>query len=288
MPTSAVLNYWTRYDIETGWDYGYVQVSADGSTWNTVESVTGYQGSWTQNSVDLSPYGGQSVYLRFALVADTWITEDGWYIDDIVLDGIPPLPPRPGAPIATAPAPGATVGTTPTLAVAAGAGPAPTSYGFVVYADAALSQLVASIDGITDVGGTAEWTTPVLADGEYWWRAYADDGSYRGDLSAASSFVVDGTTGVVVEGGFALRRLGGAEEMRFRVELPGSGELDLAIYNARGQRLRVLTDGYHAAGGHVLQWDGRDDHGRSAASGVYFVQARFGDQTRIARVVMVR
>jgi hypothetical protein len=38
----------------------------------------------------------------------------------------------------------------------------------------------------------------------------------------------------------------------------------------------------------LLTWDGRDNGGRTAPSGVYFVRARAGGEARVGRVVMVR
>ena len=45
----------------------------------------------------------------------------------------------------------------------------------------------------------------------------------------------------------------------------------LAIYNLAGQSVRVLTEGWLAAGGHRVRWDGRTDAGAEVSSGVYLV-----------------
>ncbi|HXV98232.1 MAG TPA: hypothetical protein VEC93_07405, partial [Anaerolineae bacterium] len=85
---SATLNYWTWYDIETDWDYGYVEISTDnGKTWTilqTPHSATtnpsgnaygpGYTGlsgggpTWLEESLDISAYAGQEVLIRFEYV----------------------------------------------------------------------------------------------------------------------------------------------------------------------------------------------------------------------------
>ena len=56
----------------------------------------------------------------------------------------------------------------------------------------------------------------------------------------------------------------------------GSGEIDisLAIYNTLGQRVRTLTDSPLMPGRHRFEWDGRDDDGREAASGIYFYRCQ--------------
>ena len=64
--------------------------------------------------------------------------------------------------------------------------------------------------------------------------------------------------------------------------MPQRGHVILAIYNLVGQRVATLVDGPHQAGTYTVRWDGRDDDGRTLASGVYlyrltaegFVQTR--------------
>ncbi|RMH76283.1 MAG: T9SS C-terminal target domain-containing protein, partial [Calditrichaeota bacterium] len=55
-----------------------------------------------------------------------------------------------------------------------------------------------------------------------------------------------------------------------RYSVPFAGEYRLEIYNVLGQKVRVLTDGYQAAGIHQVKWDGRDDAGQIVTSGIYF------------------
>jgi flagellar hook assembly protein FlgD len=56
-----------------------------------------------------------------------------------------------------------------------------------------------------------------------------------------------------------------------RYDVPaGGGRVDLAIYDARGSLVRRLLGGEEPAGRRQLRWDGRDDNGRTLATGVYF------------------
>ena len=43
------------------------------------------QVDWTQHSVDLTPYVGSLVTLRFDLFATTVVNRPGWYLDDMEL-----------------------------------------------------------------------------------------------------------------------------------------------------------------------------------------------------------
>ncbi|NIR51631.1 T9SS type A sorting domain-containing protein [candidate division KSB1 bacterium] len=55
-----------------------------------------------------------------------------------------------------------------------------------------------------------------------------------------------------------------------RFKLPEAAQVTLTIYDVLGRRVRTLvSNAAYAAGVHKLTWDGRDDSGNSAASGVY-------------------
>ena len=69
--------------------------------------------------------------------------------------------------------------------------------------------------------------------------------------------------------------------MQIPFELPVATGLELSLYNALGQRLRVLRRGHHLAGRHEALWDGRDGAGKKVASGTYLVEL----QTQMGRVV---
>ncbi len=60
----------------------------------------------------------------------------------------------------------------------------------------------------------------------------------------------------------------GSTTIRYR--LAGSGPVTMKIYNARGQEVITLADGYQPAGEYQLSWDARDERGQEVASGVYF------------------
>lgn len=53
-------------------------------------------------------------------------------------------------------------------------------------------------------------------------------------------------------------------------QLPVAGKVSLVVYNALGQQVRVLAQGYHQAGSHAATWDGRNDQGAAVSAGVYF------------------
>ena len=54
---------------------------------------------------------------------------------------------------------------------------------------------------------------------------------------------------------------------------PRAGDVEVAVYDVRGARVRTLHRGFFAAGVHAVDWNGRDESGAHAPAGVYFVRA---------------
>ena len=72
--------------------------------------------------------------------------------------------------------------------------------------------------------------------------------------------------------------------MRVVFALPRAGQVDVAVIDAAGRRVRELASAPFTAGAHELTWDGRDDRGGPTAPGVYFVRIESGGTTRVSRV----
>lgn len=116
----ATLEYSLWHDIEDGWDYAYVEASLDaGVTWTVLQGLTttatnpngnsyghGYTGSsgaselpdgtprsrpdgapgfWLRESVDLSPYSGRQVLVRFEYITDDAVHGRGLCLDSFAI-----------------------------------------------------------------------------------------------------------------------------------------------------------------------------------------------------------
>ena len=62
----------------------------------------------------------------------------------------------------------------------------------------------------------------------------------------------------------------------------------LRIYDVGGRLTRTLVDRPLAHGVHQAQWDGRDEHGNPAASGVYFVRLEAGRVAQTQKMVLLK
>jgi hypothetical protein len=98
------LSYWTWYDLEEDYDYLYLEVSEDGEHWQILTTPSGtpedpsgnsygwgYNGKsqgWIQERIDLSPYAGKKVQLRFEYVTDAAVNGEGMLLDDISIPEI--------------------------------------------------------------------------------------------------------------------------------------------------------------------------------------------------------
>lgn len=100
--STATLEFMTWFDIEEDWDYAYVEVSTDGGeTWTILEGAYtteedpvgnsyghGYTGSssgWLHERIDLTPFVGSKVLVRFEYITDAAVYENGFVIDDIAI-----------------------------------------------------------------------------------------------------------------------------------------------------------------------------------------------------------
>jgi len=70
--------------------------------------------------------------------------------------------------------------------------------------------------------------------------------------------------------------------------LPEAGNVSLKIYNIKGQLVRTLVDGATPAGYHEVNWDGRDQSDRAAASGVYFYRLETRDYSKTRKMMLIK
>ncbi|MDP6669248.1 MAG: M14 family zinc carboxypeptidase, partial [Candidatus Krumholzibacteria bacterium] len=75
-------------------------------------------------------------------------------------------------------------------------------------------------------------------------------------------------------------------EIRFN--LAEEGPALLRVFDSRGRVIRVLAEGEHAAGEHLLSWDGRDVTGHPLPSGVYFYRLETRDRVASKKMVLIK
>jgi hypothetical protein len=75
-----VLRFWDRHGLADDW--GYLEVSTNGSSWNRIYTATGSRTGWSEQAVDLSLWKtSANLRIRFTVATGGANTDDGWYID---------------------------------------------------------------------------------------------------------------------------------------------------------------------------------------------------------------
>lgn len=77
-------------------------------------------------------------------------------------------------------------------------------------------------------------------------------------------------------------------DVRICFNLAKSEDVELNIYNLRGQKIRTLQKGKLSGGNHVLRWDGRDDSGRGVGSGIYFARIQSKQEIRSIKLTLIK
>ena len=101
-PISMSFAMW--YDLETDYDYVFLETSTDGETWQILTTPSGtdedpsgnsygwgYNGQtndWVTEEIDLSQFAGQKVQVRFEYVTDAALNNEGFLLDDVQIDAI--------------------------------------------------------------------------------------------------------------------------------------------------------------------------------------------------------
>ncbi|MEZ4386017.1 MAG: peptidoglycan DD-metalloendopeptidase family protein [Candidatus Krumholzibacteriia bacterium] len=132
------------------------------------------------------------------------------------------------------------------------------------------------------------WYLPAAGPEGYWTYRVV----YEGQLVDHRFYVGTGTTapdlasaGVVLHG-VSPNPFNPTTTVAF--SLATAGDVDLAVFDARGRRVAGLVGGSLPAGGHRVLWDGLDEAGRPVRSGAYLVRLQTGGEVRWTRAMMVK
>ena len=98
------LSFAMWHDLETDYDYVFLEASTDGQTWEILTTPSGTDedpsgnsygwgwngqtSGWVTEEVDLSQFAGQKVQIRFEYITDAAINGEGFLLDDVQVDAI--------------------------------------------------------------------------------------------------------------------------------------------------------------------------------------------------------
>jgi len=80
------LSFAEWYELESSYDLGTVELSADGGkSWTTLSTRSGASGDWLTRSLSLDAWAGRDVQLRFHFSSDASVAYGGWKVDDVAV-----------------------------------------------------------------------------------------------------------------------------------------------------------------------------------------------------------
>jgi len=70
--------------------------------------------------------------------------------------------------------------------------------------------------------------------------------------------------------------------------LKENGQVNLNVYNLKGERIRTLVAGEIPAGDHSVIWSGDDDNGNKTSSGLYIYKLTAPDYTSVKKMILMK
>jgi hypothetical protein len=74
----------------------------------------------------------------------------------------------------------------------------------------------------------------------------------------------------------------------FSVDVPRVSDVNIKIYDVLGREITTLLSGQQPAGSMLVKWDGRDAHGLTAPTGIYFVRMSADEFTTTRKIMMMK
>jgi hypothetical protein len=151
---------------------------------------------------------------------------------------------------------------------------------------------------VAELDATAtSWTigTDLEHENTYHWQIVAFNSTGKGEASNAWSFTTERKVykDDEVYRVYRTALIGNSPnpfnpETTIRFEVQGSRFVHIEIYNIRGQLVRTLVNDYHQQGVYSVDWDGRDDNGNHASSGIYLYRMVAGEYVSVRRMVLMK
>ncbi|MCF7797783.1 MAG: T9SS type A sorting domain-containing protein [Lentisphaeria bacterium] len=165
-------------------------------------------------------------------------------------------------------------------------------YTLMVAEDSAFVSIVLTAEALTDTVFTP--SEGLSENTRYWWKIIAMDTDSLTTESPVQTFTV----------GYVATEPEAAIPTKFalhtnypnpfnptttiRYDLPEPSQVRLTIYNQLGQPIRTLVHGEKSAGFQSVVWDGRNNVGQQAGTGIYFYQINSGKFNQTRKMILLK
>jgi hypothetical protein len=70
--------------------------------------------------------------------------------------------------------------------------------------------------------------------------------------------------------------------------LPEESNVNLSVYNVKGQKVKQLVNEHFTSGQHSIVWSGKDNNNKSVSSGIYFYKISAGKSTSMRKMLLLK
>ncbi len=70
--------------------------------------------------------------------------------------------------------------------------------------------------------------------------------------------------------------------------LAEEGNIELIVFNIKGQQVKTLINEKLPAGNHQVMWDGKDEYSKPVSSGIYFYKMNTSDYTSVKKMILMK
>ncbi len=113
-------------------------------------------------------------------------------------------------------------------------------------------------------------------------------GLWRNDVVPATMVAKTMDSDALKTAGPTIMSFSKAGPRSLRYKLSRQAIVEMTIYDVRGRSVRKVNCGEMACGEYVWLWDGRNDAGQGAASGVYFARMRAAGENAASKFMLIR
>ncbi len=147
-------------------------------------------------------------------------------------------------------------------------------------------------------GGYVEFTTDLF----YQYNGLVNGTTYLSEVTA----VYDGGESEIIDFEFTYTGTGVENILPFITELTGNypnpfnpittinyslaeeGNIELIVFNIKGQHVKTLINEKLAARNHQVMWDGKDENSKSVSSGIYFYKMNTDNYTSTKKMILMK